>query len=152
VCMHGWDRIVKWLRHQPGNLKVLGPILVWPLWCRCCFLDQESLLTLLQSIQLFKWEPGGLMSTGEAARLIVISQHLEAGSTGKHTHTHTHTHMHYTNTHIHHITKRYTKQSKSKAYGSHAEHSYCRPVNQHWDACAPLRFLSLVQANLPRAG
>jgi len=25
-------------------------------------------------------------------------------------------------------------------------------VNQHWDACAPLRHLSLVQANPPGAG
>ena len=33
----------------------------------CCFLKQETLLTLLQSTQLFKWGPGGLVSTGEAA-------------------------------------------------------------------------------------
>jgi len=40
----------------------------------------------------------------------------------------------------------------SKAYGSHAKHSYCCPVNQHWDACAPLRDSSFVQANPPGAG
>ena len=38
---------------------------------------------------------------------------------------------------------------QSKAYDSLAEHSYCCPVNQHWDACAPLR---RVQANPPGAG
>jgi len=65
---------------------------------------------------------------------------------------HRHAHTQYTNTHIHHITQTHTKQSKGKAYGSHAEHSYCRPVNQHWDACTSLRCLSLVQANLPGAG
>ena len=46
----------------------------------------------------------------------------------------------------------YTHKSKSKAYGSHAKHSYCCPVNRHWDANAPLRHSSLVQANPPRAG
>jgi len=49
-----------------------------------------------------------------------------------HTHTHTHT--------------------QSKAYGSHAKHSYCCPVNQHWDACVPLGHYSLVQANPPGTG
>ena len=44
----------------------------------------------------------------------------------------------------------FTRQSK--AYGSHANHSYCHPMNQHWGACAPLRHLSLVQANPPVAG
>jgi len=48
--------------------------------------------------------------------------------------------------------KQHKYKSKAKAYGSHAEHSYCRPVNQHWDACAPLRRLSLAQANPPGAG
>jgi len=31
---------------------------VWPLWCHCCFLEWEPLLTLLQSTQLNKWVPG----------------------------------------------------------------------------------------------
>ena len=66
--------------------------------------------------------------------------------TYKHTHTCMHTH---TCTHTHAYTH---KASKSKAYGSHAKHSYCRPVNQHWDAYAPLRHLSLVQANPLGAG
>ena len=35
--------------------------------------------------------------------------------------------------------------SASKAYGNRAKHSYCHPVNQHWDACAPLGHLNLVQ-------
>ena len=38
-------------------------------------------------------------------------------------------------------------RTQSKAYGSHAKHSYCRSVNQHWDSCAPLRHSSLVQTN-----
>ena len=47
----------------------------------------------------------------------------------------------------------YIYQSKKpKAYGSHVKLSRCRQVNQHWDACAPLRHLSLVQANSPGAG
>jgi len=45
----------------------------------------------------------------------------------------------------------HTKQKQSKAYGSHAEHGYF-PVNQYWDACAPLKHLSLVKANPPGAG
>ena len=40
-------------------------------------------------------------------------------------------------------------KAKNKAYGSHAKHSYCCPVNH---ACAPLRHSSLVQANTPGAG
>ena len=56
---------------------------------------------------------------------------ITRASTHPYPRTHTHTH---------------------KASGSHAKHSYCRPVNQHWDACAPLRHLSLVQANPPGAG
>ena len=47
--------------------------LVEPLWCCCCFLEQEALLTLLPSTQLFKWGPGGLVSTGEAAHPAVTS-------------------------------------------------------------------------------
>ena len=46
----------------------------------------------------------------------------------------------------------YTHTIQSKAYSSHVKHSHCRPVNQHWDGCAPLRHSSLVQANLPGAG
>ena len=42
-----------------------------------------------------------------------------------------------------------THKAKPKVYGSHG---YCRPVNQHWDACAPLRHLSLVQENPPGEG
>ena len=42
-------------------------------------------------------------------------------------------------------------QGLSKAYGSNVRHGYFRPVNQHWDACAPLRHLCLVQANPPGA-
>ena len=33
----------------------------------------ETLLTLLQSTQLLKWEPGSLVSTGEAAHPAVTS-------------------------------------------------------------------------------
>ena len=44
-----------------------------PLWCCCCFLEQETLLTLLQSTQLLKWGPGGLVPTGEAAHPAVTS-------------------------------------------------------------------------------
>jgi len=47
----------------------------------------------------------------------------------------------------------YAKTKKqSKAYGSHVKHSYCCPVNKHWDACASLRNSSLVQANPSGAG
>jgi len=37
------------------------------------YLEQETLLTLLQSTQLFKWGPGGLVSTGETAHPTVKS-------------------------------------------------------------------------------
>ena len=43
----------------------------------------------------------------------------------------------------------HTQSKQSKAYGSHAKHSYCHPVNQHW---VPLRHLSLVQTNPVGAG
>ena len=65
--------------------------------------------------------------------------------THRHTDTQTHTHTYL----LHHM---HTKQSKSKAHSSHTKHSYCHPTNQHWDACAPLRLLSLVQANPPGGG
>ena len=39
--------------------------------CVCGFLEQEMLLTLL--LQLFKWGPGGLVSTGEATYAAVTS-------------------------------------------------------------------------------
>jgi len=60
--------------------------------------------------------------------------------------------MSYTHTNTHTLTHTQSKQSQSKAYGSHAKHSYCCPVDQHWDACAPFRHLSLVQANPLGAG
>ena len=60
-------------------------------------------------------------------------------------HTHTHAHYQHTQTQTHHT-------HTSKAYGSHTKHSYCHPANQDWDACAPLRRLSLVQANPSGAG
>jgi len=41
---------------------------------------------------------------------------------------------------------------QSKVYGSYVKHGYCYPVNEHWDACAPLRHSSLVQANPSGAG
>ena len=44
------------------------------------------------------------------------------------------------------------KMKANKASGSHAKHSYYHPANQHWDSCAPLRQLNLVQENPPGAG
>ena len=44
-----------------------------PLWCCCCFLEQETLITLLQSSQLLKRGPGGLVPTEEAAHPAVTS-------------------------------------------------------------------------------
>ena len=60
-------------------------------------------------------------------------------------------------THQHRLTyvrtnERMRNKSKAKASGTHVKHSYYRPANQHWDACALLRHLSLVQANSPGAG
>ena len=60
-------------------------------------------------------------------------------------------------THQHRLTyvctnERMRNKSKAKASGTHAKHSYYRPANQYWDACALLRHLSLVQANSPGAG
>ena len=37
-----------------------------------CFLEQESLLALLQYIQLLKWGPSDLVSSGKPAYLAVI--------------------------------------------------------------------------------
>ena len=45
----------------------------------------------------------------------------------------------------------WSQHAQSKASGSPAKHSYCHPVNHHWDSCAPLRHLSLLQANSPGA-
>ena len=50
--------IAKWL-WVPGSI---------PSWC-CCFLEQETLLILLQSTQLLKWGPGGLVPTGGSSPL-----------------------------------------------------------------------------------
>ena len=43
-----------------------------PNWFCCCLPKQETLPTL-QSTQLFKWGPGDLVSTGEAAQPAVTS-------------------------------------------------------------------------------
>ena len=75
--MHVWGNIAKSLGCPPGNRKVPGSIQVrfpaGPLWCCCYFLEQETLLTLLQSTQLLKWGPGCLVPTGEAPHLAVTS-------------------------------------------------------------------------------
>ena len=46
-----------------------------------------------------------------------------------------------------------THKAKSKVYESLRQpcktQIYCRPANQHWDACVPLRCLSLVQKDPP---
>ena len=48
LCVRG--RIAKWLQHWPDNWKVPGLIpgvgVVTFNWCCCCFLEQETLLTL----------------------------------------------------------------------------------------------------------
>ena len=53
-----------------------------PKWCYCCccFLEQETLFTLLQSTQLFKWGPGGLVSTKEVAHPAVALPGIKWGS------------------------------------------------------------------------
>ena len=53
----------KWLEHWPGKQKVLY---------YCCFLEQET-LHIVPVYPLFKWGPGGLVSTGEAAHPVVTS-------------------------------------------------------------------------------
>ena len=69
------------------------------------------------------------------------------------THTHIHTHVYtFTYTHSHTHTFALTQNKKSKAYSNHAKHSYFLPVNQHWDASAPLRHSSLAQTNPSGAG
>ena len=50
------------------RLQVRSPLKT--LWCCCCFLEQETLLTLLQSTQLLN---GYLVQTGEAAHPAVTS-------------------------------------------------------------------------------
>ena len=49
VCVVGGS-IAKWLGHLPSDPQVQFPVM--PLWC--CFVEQETLLTLLQSTQLLK--------------------------------------------------------------------------------------------------
>jgi len=47
----------------------------------------------------------------------------------------------------------HTKEKKAKPLAAMQNIAqYCRPVNQHWDACAPLRHFNLVQAYPPGAG
>ena len=70
----------------------------------------------------------------------ICTQHTHTCTQHTHTHTHTHTHVHNTHTR--------TKKAKP-LHGSHVKHSYCHPANEHWDVRAPLRHLSLVQANPP---
>jgi len=80
----------------------------------------------------------------KVAHIYVVKQIYNRHYTSTlHTYKHTcgHTHMRArTHTCIH------TKQNRSCTKHSH----YC-PANQHWDACAPLRYLSLGEANLPGA-
>jgi len=67
-----------------------------------------------------------LVITGQLAKSSLRNPSCMYGTRKVHTHTHTHT---------------------SKVYSSHMKHSYCCPVNQHWDAYTPLRHLNFVQAN-----
>ena len=53
------------------GVRVRVCVLVTPNWC-WLFLEQESLLALLQYIQLLKWGPSDLVSSGKPAYLAVI--------------------------------------------------------------------------------
>ena len=43
VCVCACVAKARWLDHQPGNQKVLCQVVI--IWCCCCFLDKETLLT-----------------------------------------------------------------------------------------------------------
>jgi len=62
VCVCVCVCVYLWVRQNTGVgiSSVIKRCWVWFLhWC-CCFLELETLLTLLQSTQLNKWGPGGL--------------------------------------------------------------------------------------------
>ena len=44
-----------WFEHWPGDRKVPGSMPSAISCCCCCFLEQGTLLSLLQSTQLYKW-------------------------------------------------------------------------------------------------
>jgi len=55
-------------------LQAAGSMHSMALYCCFFFFEQETLFTLLQSTQLLKWAPGGLVPTGKAVH---ISEYLE---------------------------------------------------------------------------
>ena len=63
-----------------------------------------------------------------------------------HTRTHAHTHA-CTHTHARMHTCMHACTHARMHTHTQAKYSYCCPANQHWDTCAPLRHLSLVQEN-----
>jgi len=62
LCMYGvcvlWGSIAKQSEHQPANRKVAGLIPARDPLVSFCFIEQETLLTLLQFTQPYKWGPG----------------------------------------------------------------------------------------------
>ena len=61
-----WGSIAKWLGHLLGDREVPGSIPGYAAFGVVVSVSKK-LFTLLQSTQLFKWGPGGLVSTREAA-------------------------------------------------------------------------------------
>ena len=55
---HMGGSTVLWLEHWPGDRKVAGSMPSCVSYCCCCFLEQGTLLSLLQFTQLYKYEPG----------------------------------------------------------------------------------------------
>ena len=56
MSVHVWVCVLG--HYQPTNQKVVGLIPGVTTLVLLLFLEQETLLTLLQSTQLYKWEPG----------------------------------------------------------------------------------------------
>ena len=54
TCCRGSTAL--WFKHWPGDRRVPGSMPSSISCCCCCFLEQKTLLSLLQSTQLYKWE------------------------------------------------------------------------------------------------
>ena len=116
--------------------------MAWSSSCKAWYMHDARSSWWLARPDLYHMAESGMLPLATSSTNDVLRVHHAGANGGGTAHARAHTR---TNAHVH------THVHAHKAY-NHAKHNYCCPAGQYWDACAPLRCLSLVQANPPRAG